>query len=240
MRKICEDCLKRPWGSTAKKRCICHGFNLDLGCGSHKQKGFVGSDKRDLPGVDLVFDIEVLPWPIPNNSVDKLLMSHVLEHMKPWLSIDILNEMWRVMHPEGQALVAVPYAGSFGYYQDPTHCNPWNEASWAYFDPAHPSRLYTIYEPLPWKVVRCNFNPLYNMETILEPRKSCQHGRWYQTGHEGDRICTCCWNRFHQETKEQAVCSSCTPFKQKSLKTEFLLSTATDMPTVRRILRERN
>lgn len=122
MPKVCDECLKLPWSETAIRRCICHGFNLDLGCGPHKNKGFVGSDKRDIKGVDLVFDIEELPWPIPSNSVDKLLCSHVMEHMKPWLVIGIIDEMWRVMKHDGQTLIAVPYAGSFGFHQDPSHC----------------------------------------------------------------------------------------------------------------------
>jgi len=79
--------------------------------------------------------------------------------------------MWRVIHPDGQALIAVPYAGSFGFWQDPTHTKGYNQATWAYFDPAHSSNLYSIYRPQPWLVTRCNWNPYSNMEVILEPRK---------------------------------------------------------------------
>ena len=32
------------------------GIQLDIGCGSNKQKGFVGMDKRDIAGVDIVHD----------------------------------------------------------------------------------------------------------------------------------------------------------------------------------------
>ena len=178
----CVWCLALPWGKEANRRCLCSGFNLDLGCGGNKQPGFIGMDKRDLPSVDIVWNIESMeercpvhapskPWPFKDNTVDRMLSSHVLEHMKPWLTIDILNEAWRVCKPESQFMVAVPYAGSFGYYQDPTHINPFNEATWAYFDPEHKSGLYNIYKPKPWKIVRCNFSPLHNMEVILEPRK---------------------------------------------------------------------
>lgn len=169
MKKFCVDCEKLPWVTGAKKRCLCEGFNLDLGCGPHKQKGYIGTDMRAIPGVDLQFDIEELPWPIPSDSVDKLLCSHVLEHMKPWLVIDILNEMWRVVKEDGQVLIAVPYAGSYGFWQDPTHTKGFVEASWTYFDPDY--ALYNIYKPMPWKIVRCNSSPVHNMEVILEPRK---------------------------------------------------------------------
>lgn len=241
MPKICDYCVKLPWGLTAKKRCICHGFNLDLGCGPHKQKGFIGSDKRDINGVDLVFDIEKFPWPVPGNSVDKLLMSHVLEHMKPWLVNDIMNEMWRVMHPNGQALIAVPYAGSFGFWQDPTHTKGYNEATWAYYDPAHPSRLYTIYEPYPWKITRCNFNPLSNMEVIMEPRKLCDHGRVYENGHPGKEYCLCCWNKVIDDPVKVKLCAHCALPLRKSIQSNLLFN-ATDSVNVRSIkqtLRER-
>ena len=46
-----------------------------------------------------------------------------------------------------------------------------NEATWAYFDPAHESNLWTVYRPLPWKIARMHTSPQHNIEVILEPRK---------------------------------------------------------------------
>lgn len=46
-----------------------------------------------------------------------------------------------------------------------------NEATWAYFDPAHESKLWTVYRPLPWKIARMHTSPQHNIEVILEPRK---------------------------------------------------------------------
>ncbi|UCH07499.1 MAG: hypothetical protein JSV55_00415, partial [Deltaproteobacteria bacterium] len=39
-------------------------YNLDIGCGPAKADGFIGLDIRDLPGVDLVHDLNEIPWPI--------------------------------------------------------------------------------------------------------------------------------------------------------------------------------
>jgi SAM-dependent methyltransferase len=82
--------------------------------------------------------------------------------------LDFMNEVWRVMKPGGTFAIAVPYAGSRGFWQDPTHINGCNEVTWQYFDPDYP--LYTIYKPKPWKI-RKGF-PVYqvqgNMEVILE------------------------------------------------------------------------
>lgn len=41
---------------------------LDIGCGGNKQEGFIGMDKRELPGVDIIHDLEVFPWCIPTDS----------------------------------------------------------------------------------------------------------------------------------------------------------------------------
>lgn len=135
---------------------------LDIGCGNNKQDGFIGIDKRELKNVDVVHDIEIFPWPFKDNSFITALMSHVFEHIKPWLSIDVMNEIHRVLVNDGQLAISCPYGWSGGYIQDPTHCNPVNEVTWQYFDPEYP--LYSIYEPKPWKIEKgfpqyqCNGN----------------------------------------------------------------------------------
>jgi len=40
-------------------------MKLDIGCGWSKRAGFVGMDKRNLPGVDIIHDLEIFPYPIP-------------------------------------------------------------------------------------------------------------------------------------------------------------------------------
>ncbi len=59
------------------------GISLDLGCGANKHPGFVGLDVRDLPGVDIVHDLNVYPWPLPDESVNRITCSHVVEHIPP-------------------------------------------------------------------------------------------------------------------------------------------------------------
>ena len=146
------------------------GIKLDIGCGSNKQPGFIGMDKRKLETVDIVHDAEHFPYPIPDESCSVVLMSHVWEHIKPWLTIDLMNELWRITKPGGQLWLALPYGWSFGYIQDPTHCNPANEATWTYFDPEHISGLYKVYQPLPWKIERNEYQVTGNMEVILSKR----------------------------------------------------------------------
>ncbi len=126
------------------------GIRLDIGAGENPQKGFVAMDKRKLPGIDIVHDLETFPYPLEDESCLTIVGSHIIEHIKPWLTIDLFNELWRILKPGGQLALATPYAGSPGFWQDPTHCNGFNEATFQYFDPDYP--LWQIYKPKPWKI----------------------------------------------------------------------------------------
>lgn len=155
-----------------KKRTIVQKMLLDVGCGHNKQAGYIGMDKRAVDGVDIIHDAEYLPWPIDDDSCAVITMSHLIEHIKPWLQIDVINECWRVMEMGGLLFIATPYATSFGYSQDPTHCAPWNEATPEYFCPDHP--LYQVYRPRPWKKERLVYDKRFNIELAI--RKIAEGG----------------------------------------------------------------
>jgi len=148
------------------------GIKLDIGCGANKQPGFVGIDIRKELGVDIVQDLEKFPWPLPDKCASLAIASHVVEHIDPhgFTFINFMNEVWRVLKPGAQFMIAAPYAGSTGYFQDPTHCNPVNEVTWAYFDPLDRSGLYNIYRPKPWRIVTNLWNVNGNIEVVLEKR----------------------------------------------------------------------
>lgn len=141
---------------------------LDVGCGDNKQAGCLGMDRRLLTGVDVVHDAEALPWPFPDATFDRIICSHILEHLKPWLMVDLIDEAWRVIKPGGRLLIAMPYAGSFGFYQDPTHIKAWNEATATYFDPEKP--LYAVYRPKPWRLEINTWHHDGNLEVVMVKR----------------------------------------------------------------------
>jgi predicted SAM-dependent methyltransferase len=141
---------------------------LDVACGSNKHPGACGMDKRKLDGVDVVHDIEELPWPFGDEEFTRLIMSHIVEHLKPWLMVPVMDEAWRVLEPGGQVMIATPYAGSFGFNQDPSHVHGWNEATPHYFDPER--ELYKVYEPKPWKILQSVWQMYGNLEILMEKR----------------------------------------------------------------------
>lgn len=159
------------------------GIQLDIGCGEHKQPGYVGLDIQPLEGVDIVHDWLNIPWPLPDACVLRAIASHVIEHVPRvlymeggtrWMFIDFMDEVWRVLHPEGQFALAFPYCISPGFYQDPTHVNPCNETTWLYFDPEtpidNPGLFWNFYKPKPWKIMDMAWDPSGNMEVLLRKR----------------------------------------------------------------------
>jgi predicted SAM-dependent methyltransferase len=81
------------------------------------------------------------------------------------LFIAVMNEVWRVLKPNGQFAIIVPHAYSAGFAQDPTHVNPINENTWLYFLPEHP--FYNFYRPRPWRLEYISFDYTANIEITL-------------------------------------------------------------------------
>lgn len=199
---------------------------LDIGCGQNKNKDFIGMDYVDYPGVDIVHDVEVFPWPIPDNTFQLAVSSHVLEHLNPHsgdpriynllrLLLDkkiitpdevseyvgeinpgprflrFMDELWRVLKPGGQFAAVFPYAGSPGFWQDPTHNNGINNMTFWYFDPEVAqvgASLYSFYKPKPWKIVRQLGAKGGNLEVILEKREDLPKYHKGNPGKEYDKL----------------------------------------------------
>jgi len=149
------------------------GIKLDVGCGLFKQPRFIGMDIMNHPNVDIVWDIQKMPWkPIPDDICFQVLMSHVWEHIEPKYRFELMDEVWRIMRHDGQLLLSCPYAGSFLEAAHPAHYMCPNEATFQFFDPDYQLWHSCSYrKPLPWKIVRNIFCMNGCLELIMEPRK---------------------------------------------------------------------
>ena len=97
------------------------GLRLNLGCGMNRLDGYVNVDRHGEP--DLRHDLEVLPWPWPDDSVCEILLKHVLEHLgrDPIVYLAIMKEMYRVCQDGATIHVVVPHHRHEFFFNDPTH-----------------------------------------------------------------------------------------------------------------------
>jgi SAM-dependent methyltransferase len=143
------------------------GIMLDIGGGGNPQKGYVNMDMRKLPTVDIVHDIEdSRGFPLPDNCVTRVLCSHILEHICPKKLMFVMSEIHRVCRPDAQVMISVPYGGSIGSIQDPTHCAFFNEYTFDYFDDK--KDLWYIYRPPAMRTQMRTFDLSGNVEVVLQ------------------------------------------------------------------------
>jgi len=148
---------------------------LDIGCGNKKLEGYVGIDNRNYVGVDIVHDIEVFPWPFESEHFLAINASHVLEHIKPWKLFDLMDEAWRVLKPDGEIKIRVPFGLS--YKVDPSHIIEFCIPSFWYFDINQD--FYQTYKPKPWTTIKAHAeNATQEITVILrkhrEPKDSLE------------------------------------------------------------------
>lgn len=103
---------------------------LNLGCGRNIKQGWVNLDSADLPGVDIVHDIEKLPLPFDDEEFDEIRCDNVLEHVE---YIPILKDLYRVLKPGGRLTIRVPHFSSHTSFGDPTHKKFFSSITFEFF-----------------------------------------------------------------------------------------------------------
>lgn len=92
---------------------------LNLGCGSLPIKGATNIDISPVPGVDIVHDLDVSPWPIVPGAYSTIEAKDVFEHvLNP---ITFMVECHRALCPGGALHIRTPYFRSMDAFTDPTH-----------------------------------------------------------------------------------------------------------------------
>ena len=101
-------------------------MKLNLGSGSKILKGYVNVDKFQYYKPDVVHDLEKFPYPFEDNSVDEILLSHVLEHIgqNPDVFNNIIKELYRICKNNSIVDIRVPHPRHDDFISDPTHVRP--------------------------------------------------------------------------------------------------------------------
>jgi ubiquinone/menaquinone biosynthesis C-methylase UbiE len=90
---------------------------LDVGCGPAKQEGATGIDQFELPGVDIVADLNQR-WPLPDGSFDKVVFRHSIVHLASLEAA--LREARRMIRTGGEIEIISPHFSSDNAFTDPT------------------------------------------------------------------------------------------------------------------------
>jgi len=106
---------------------------LHLGCGHFIKEGWVNHDLAALPGVDVVHDLRVFPWPFPDGQFDEVYADNVLEHLPDTMAT--MEEIYRITSPGAKVFLGVPYWNSFEAWGDPTHEKLFSEEKFEFWDP---------------------------------------------------------------------------------------------------------
>ncbi len=101
-------------------------MKLNLGSGSKILEGYINVDKYNYYKPDIVHDLENFPYPFDDNSVDEILLSHVLEHIgqSPEVFLKIIKEFYRICNNNSLIKIKVPHPRHDDFISDPTHVRP--------------------------------------------------------------------------------------------------------------------
>jgi SAM-dependent methyltransferase len=80
---------------------------LNWGCGEHPDPGWINSDIKEGPGIDLECDIRA-GLPLEDDSIDYVVSIHALPEIPYPELVDALRELRRILKPGGVLRMALP------------------------------------------------------------------------------------------------------------------------------------
>lgn len=108
-------------------------MRVNLGAGSMPEQGWVNVDCVALPGIDVVHDLEQIPWPFDDNVVNRIKAFDVFEHVWNWKGF--MSECHRILEPAGVLVIHTSYYKNPNSFRDPDHKRFLHEESFDYWVP---------------------------------------------------------------------------------------------------------
>lgn len=108
-------------------------YILNLGCGNTRVPHGINVDILPEVKPDKEWDLNKLPLPWEDNKFDRVIMSHIFEHLgdsgetgKSYLRwfAEFWREIWRVLKDRGWVEMTVPYGQPEQVWGDPSHVRP--------------------------------------------------------------------------------------------------------------------
>ena len=146
-------------------------MKLNLGCGEVKHDGYINVDKYDVFEPDVIQDLEKFPWAFEDNSVDEIIMHHVLEHLGQTTEeyMNILAELHRICKPDAPIEIFVPHPHHFTFIGDPTHVRAITPEQFSLFDrDVYPESPLRESSGLEFKVINLFYKPSHDYKLKLD------------------------------------------------------------------------
>lgn len=95
--------------------------HLNLGAGYRLLPDAVNVDRVQLPGIDEVWDLDVTPWPVPDQSCSRVTARDVFEHVSD--AVAFMTECHRVLIDGCMLWIRTPNIAlsTSDAFTDPTH-----------------------------------------------------------------------------------------------------------------------
>lgn len=114
---------------------------LDIGCGRNKHEGCIGIDHFAYEGVDVISNLNDLPWPFDDNTFDEVYAHSILEHLDNF--IRTMEEIHRVSKPGALVHIIVPYYRFVNAYS-PAHRTFFTEYTFRFLTEELPSEIHDM------------------------------------------------------------------------------------------------
>jgi SAM-dependent methyltransferase len=127
---------------------------LNLGAGNRVFERGVNHDVvKHRPEIDVVWDLNDLPWPWEDETFDKVVSWAVFEHLDITL-LAAMDETWRILKPGGLLDIKLPYWNHERAYQDLTHRYAVAMGIFDQLDPAtERGQQYMFYTERKWEIL---------------------------------------------------------------------------------------
>lgn len=127
---------------------------LNIGCGKKRFPGAVNVDIRRTEAVDLVHDLNKIPWPFEDGYFDRVMALDILEHLDDL--IITMEEIYRITKAGVLIQARTNFWQSEQAFTDPTHKMFFTPHSFDYFDPTTAmGKQYDFYSSARFKIEKC-------------------------------------------------------------------------------------
>lgn len=104
--------------------------------------------------IDIAWDLDLLPWPWPNNCMSMIVAYAVFEHLNLTLAQSV-DECWRILKPNGLLRLKLPLWDCEESWDDPTHRWHFGKHALDLFDPRtrHGKQYGAVYGVKSWRII---------------------------------------------------------------------------------------